>query len=125
MKMTSLQKLGAWALVGILALVSCSTQAAADNYAAIAFSQDTGAEGYSNDYDSRGGAEQRAQQECGAGCEVVLWFRNACGALAVGSDNGYGTGWAASRGEAENIAMSNCNQNSTNCSVTRWVCTTR
>jgi len=122
--MPSLQWPSAWALVG-LAVVFWSTPAAADYYGAIAFSQGSGAHGYSNDFDTRGGAEEQALQECGDGCEVVLWFSNACGALAVGEDNGYGTGWASSRGEAEDIAMSNCNKNSTSCSILRWVCTTR
>jgi len=109
----------------LLAVFSQPAPAAADNYGAIAYSQDSGAEGYANDYDSRGGAEARALRECGGGCEVVLWFKNACGALATGEDNGYGTGWATSRREAENIAMSNCNDIANECSVVRWVCTSR
>jgi len=84
-----------------------------------------GAHGYSNDFGTRGGAEERALQECGAGCEVVLWFKDACGALAVGAKNVYGTGWASGRRQAENIAMSNCNKNAASCGVRRWVCTTR
>jgi hypothetical protein len=123
--MPPLLKPGAWAFMGFLALVSWSTQAAADYYAAIAFSQETGAHGYSNDFRTRGGAEERALRECGGACQVVLWFRNACGALAVGANNGYGTGWATSRRAAENIAMSGCNQNAASCGVARWVCTTR
>jgi len=43
---------------------------------------------------------------------VVLWFKNACGALAAGEDD-HGTGWAKSRGEAEDMALSNCNDHST------------
>lgn len=120
--MSSLQRPSAWALAGLLTLVLWSTQAAAGGYGAIAFSQDSGAHGYSYGYDTRGGAENEALQGCGGGCTVVLWFNNACGALAVGANNGYGTGWASSRGEAENIAMSNCNQNSTNCNILQWVC---
>jgi len=56
---------------------------------------------------------------------VVLWFKDACGALAVGAKNVYGTGWASGRRQAENIAMSNCNKNAASCGVRRWVCTTR
>ncbi len=116
----------AMALVSFLSLASWSTKAAAaDNYAAIAFSQDTGSVGYSIDYGTQAAAEERALEECGRDCEVVLWVRNACGALATGDDNGYGTGWATSRQEAERIALSSCNDNVANCSVNRWVCTTR
>jgi hypothetical protein len=124
--MSRFEMSSALALVALLSLASWSTAAAAaDYYGAIAFSQDTGSVGYSNDYGTRAGAEERARAECGSDCEVVLWFRNACGALATGDDNGYGTGWAASRREAEQVALSNCNANAENCSVNRWVCTTR
>ena len=111
--------------VSLLAPLCWSAQAAADNYGAIAFSQDTGAIGFSHDYGTRAGAEERALNECGSDCEVVLWFRNACAALATGDDNGYGTGWASSRREAEQIARSNCNDNAKNCTINRWVCTSR
>lgn len=123
--MPSLHGPGAWALVGLLTLAFWSTPAAADYYGAIAFSQDSGAHGYSTDFDSRGAAEEQALQACGDNCEVVLWFKNACGALAAVADNGYGTGWASSRREAETIAMSACDKNSTSCSILRWECTTR
>jgi Domain of unknown function (DUF4189) len=113
-------------LAGLAALLSWSTPAAADdNYGAIAFSQDSGNYGYAIDYDSRRSAEADALKECGDGCEVVVWFKNACGALATGDDNGYGTGWASNHADAEDIAMSACNKNSSNCSVLRWQCTTR
>jgi Domain of unknown function (DUF4189) len=114
----------AWALVSLLALAFWSAPAAADYYGALAFSQDSGSDGYSIDYETRGRAEEEALQACGDNCEVVLWFKNACGALAVGTDNGYGTGWASSRREAETIAKSACNRNSTSCCVQRWACTT-
>ncbi len=82
-------------LVGVLALAFCSTPAAArDYYGAIAFSQGSGADGYSTNYSTQGGAQAKALQECGGGCKVILWFKNACGALAVGKGNGYGSGWA-------------------------------
>ncbi len=59
------------------------------------------------------------------GCEVAVWFKNACGALATDDDNGYGSGWASSRREAERIAMRGCRENAENCSVLRWACTDR
>jgi hypothetical protein len=114
-------------LGSFLGLMSWSTLAVADDYyAAIAFSQRSGNYGYSNDYGTRRSAEREALERCGGDdCTVVLWFRNACGALATGDDNGYGTGWATTRGEAEEIATSSCNEQAENCSVIRCVCTTR
>ena len=103
-----------------------SAALAEDYFGAIAFSQGSGRYGYASDYGSRESAEGEALKECGdSDCTIVLWFKNACAALAKGNDNGYGTGWASTRGEAESIAMSNCNKNSSACSVVRWQCTTR
>ena len=99
--------------------------AARDYYGSIAFSVENGALGWSNDYDSRSAAENEATNQCGSNCEAVLWFRNACGAIATSSDHSYGTGWATNRGEAESIAMRGCHQHANDCSVQRWVCTTR
>jgi serine/threonine-protein kinase len=41
-------------------------------------------------------------------CTVPLWFRNAWGALAVGADGSYGTGWGTSQALAERFAVSTC-----------------
>jgi hypothetical protein len=119
----SLILLGFAALFALLG--GAVSAAAADNFGAIAFSSGSGATGHSYDYDSRDGAEERALQECGPGCKVVLWFKNACGALAVGDGSGFGTGWASSRSEAENLAMGYCRQNTGGCQISRWACTTR
>jgi Domain of unknown function (DUF4189) len=117
--------LRALAVVSFAVLTTWSTYAAADYYGAIAFNQESGAVGYSYDFQTQAGAERRALSECGDDCEVVVWFMNACGALATGDDNGYGTGWAGTRRQAESTALSNCNENSENCSVIQWVCTSR
>ncbi|HLH92585.1 MAG TPA: DUF4189 domain-containing protein [Xanthobacteraceae bacterium] len=98
---------------------------ARDYYGAIAFSVENGALGWAYDYGSRDAAENEATSKCGGSCEPVLWFRNACGAIATSSDHSYGTGWATSRGEAEEIAMRGCRKHADDCSVQRWVCTTR
>jgi serine/threonine-protein kinase len=105
--------------------LSPTRAAAADNYGAIAFSQDSGKVGWAYDYRSRSAAEERALEECGNDCEVVLWIMNACGALATGDDNGYGTGWAGSRARAEEIAKANCEEHADNCRINRWICTSR
>lgn len=101
---------------------------AGDNYGAIAYSPSTGAHGYAFDYPSRGVAERRALASCSrhAGdCQVPLWFRNACGALAVGNGGGWGTGWGASRRMAERSARRSCRKFTKGCTVLRWVCTAR
>ena len=114
-------------LIGIFFL-GFSPAFAADNFAAIAFSQTTGAHGYAYDYSSRGEAERRALNGCakhGSGCKVPIWVRNGCAALAVGTGNGYGTGWAANSNAAQRAALNSCARASRNCAVRRWVCTTR
>lgn len=101
---------------------------AADNYGAIAFSQRTGAHGFSVDYSSRAAAQHRAMQECaryGRGCRIASWFKNGCGALAVGNGNGWGAEWGNTRGEAERLALQRCGANTYDCWIRRWVCTTR
>jgi len=113
-------------LAPLLAVTLGSTAALADYFGAIAFSQDSGSVGYSYDYGSQYGAQQRALAECGnQSCTVVVTFWNACGALAIGNGNGYGVGWAGSRQDAEQIALTNCFQYTDNCANNTWACTTR
>ena len=96
-----------------------------EHFGAIAFSNSSGAIGYSYDYGSGNVAQERALQECGNGCKVVIAFTNACGALAVGAGHAYGAGWAGNRPAAEKIAMDYCTSRATGCNVARWVCATR
>jgi serine/threonine-protein kinase len=120
------RRLLAFAGLFCVALALQSAPAAAqDYYGAIAYSSDSGALGWGNDHRSRRGAENGALSQCGAGCSVVLWFKNACGAIATASDGSYGTGWSGSRREAEAIAMNNCRARAGGCTLQRWVCTTR
>jgi len=114
----------AGAVIGALAM-QAAPATARDYYGAIAYSNSTGALGWSYDYGSRGEAEDAALSECHGGCTAVLWFRNACGAIATASDHSFGTGWATTRGEAERIALNGCRKYADDCSVERWVCTTR
>jgi len=116
------------AVVGQAALLAPTAAVARDYYGAIAYSQSTRSHGYSYDYRSRAAAEQRAYNECaqyGAGCRIAVWFRNACGALAVGRDGGWGTGWHRTRSGAQANAIRKCSSVSHGCRVIRWVCTTR
>ncbi|TRV42133.1 MAG: DUF4189 domain-containing protein [Microcystis panniformis Mp_MB_F_20051200_S9] len=103
--------------------------ALAQNYfGAIAYSEETGYHGYSYDYPTRAIAESRALAECesysrSGDCQVLIWFRNGCGALATASDGSYGSGWGDNRPIAEQYALQSCG--SSECRVIRWVCTTR
>ena len=95
-------------------------------FGAIAFSRDTGANGYSFQYDSRSGAEARALKECGvhaSDCTVASSFSDACGALAVGDGNGWGSSRAESIIKAERNALATCRSyENTNCEIEVSVC---
>ena len=99
--------------------------AAGDLHGSIAFSKLSGG-GYaygiawnaqSPEAARRGAREECAQHGGGSGCREVGGFRNACGALAIGDNNGYGTGWGATNAEAESDALSNCRAVNRNCRV--------
>ena len=103
------------------------SEAQGNMFGAIAYSEQTGTYGYSDNHQSRAAAENRALKECSSrseGCKVAIWFRNACGALARGN-SGWATAWARTNILAGQQAVRNCSQYSKNCSVTRWVCTSR
>lgn len=99
------------------------------HFGAIAYSPSSRAHGYSMDYSTQAEAEAQALAACnarGAGCQSAIWFSNACGALAVGSDGGWGGDWGADQQTAEQNAIGQCMKYSRGgCSVIRWVCTTR
>jgi Domain of unknown function (DUF4189) len=116
------------AAVLVALLASAGAAEARDYYGAIAYSPSTGAYGYSYDHVSRANAETAALAACSehAGdCQVPVWFRNACAALAVGNGGSWGTGWGSSRRLAERFARRTCGEHASNCAVIRWVCTTR
>ena len=102
-----------------------ATGAAGGLHGSIAFSQlDGGGYAYGIAWNARSGeaAGRGAREECerhggGSGCREVGGFRNACGALAIGDDNGFGTGWGATNAEAESDALSNCRAANRNCRV--------
>lgn len=114
-------------LVLLCLMLSISISSAQDNYGAIYFSQVTGAQGYSFDYSQQQQAQQRALNEClnagGTDCVRATWFKNACGALAVGNNNGWGAHWGNNRNGAEFNALKTCRQNTGGCKIVRWVCT--
>jgi len=113
-------------VVGLLAFAGAAH--ARDLYGAIAYSPSTGAHGYSFDYGSRASAERKALSSCrkyARDCRVPLWFRNSCGALAVGNGGGWGTAWGPNRAAAEANALRSCRGHTKGCGVVRWVCTGR
>ena len=117
---------GSFARLAVAATLfaALSLPARADYYGAIAYSTGNGAVGYSYDYGSRYAAEARALNECGGGCFIATWFRNACGAVAYGP-NGWGADWGNDRWQAERKATRRCSRHSHSCAPKRWVCTTR
>lgn len=104
-----------------------ASRAAGESYGAIAYSRTTGAIGWGFDYPSREAAESGAVANCrqhAGDCAVATWFRDACGAIAVG-DNGYGAEWGEEAKGAEDAALTRCRGRALNCTVRRSVCTTR
>jgi hypothetical protein len=109
-------------LAALLASCTFATGAAAAQYAAIAFAQSNGNYGYSNRASSRGAAEDRALQECGPGCEVVIWARDACAVLVTGDGNGYGVFWSADEDSAVSGALGECEARTSGCQLAAMVC---
>lgn len=98
---------------------------AKEYYGAIAYSLGTGAHGWANDHPSRPAAEKAALANCrkfAKDCKAVVWFKNACGAIAVGS-KGYGWGWGEKQAAAEIEALKSCSKHTMGCTVHRHVCT--
>jgi len=97
-----------------------------DRYGAIAYSPSSGAYGYSYDDATRAAAEATALEECGKngkGCKSALWFKNACGGLAIGKDS-----WASERGDdkqtAERKSLESCKARTSDCSLVGAICAT-
>ncbi|MEM7226221.1 MAG: DUF4189 domain-containing protein [Pseudomonadota bacterium] len=85
----------------------------ATSFGAIAYSPSTGGYGYATEYRSRARAEHIALGECaaysdGADCQVLVWFRNHCGALAASDDGAYGSAYAAALDAARHQALDYC-----------------
>jgi hypothetical protein len=93
--------------VALVATPAPAAAASADRYAAIAFSNSTGAYGYSYNCSSRGEAELLALSYCNASdARIVVWVRNGYCALALGNDVGAaGWAWASTASEARALAL--------------------
>ncbi|MCS7032117.1 MAG: DUF4189 domain-containing protein [Gloeomargarita sp. SKYG116] len=115
-----------WTAGTLLALAMLPVQAQPDTHGAIAWSRRTNAQGYAWGYRSRLAAENRALQECesrsGIGdCQIVLWFRNACGSIAETADGSMGYAWDGTRLGAERRALDACRRYGV-CRVARTFC---
>ena len=110
-------------VLGILVGFTAPLQAQ-DLHGSIAFSQESAgghAWGIAWSFDSAGSAAREAINQCSASggtlCSQVGWFQEACGALAIGDGNGYGTGWGATTATAEQDALAQCRAVNDNCRI--------
>jgi hypothetical protein len=113
-------KLATTAAFGLVVFLTGTTSAA--TFAAISFNEETGYSGYSHGYQSRDAAEERAAQECGPGCETVMWARDSCIALAVSKSLAYGTGRDTDQESANQMAMNICSGYAGDCSIVAETC---
>jgi serine/threonine-protein kinase len=112
------------AVLAMLAVVP-HVAAAQELFGAIAYSDNAYKYGWANNYPTRDAATKAALEFCaknGPDCRVVLWFRNACGALVTGPD-GHGAAWAENRKVAISRATKLCAGRSEACALTRSFCT--
>lgn len=96
-------------------------------FGSFAYSEKERQYGWANNYRTRDAAEQAALASCRKGaadCEVVLWFRNACGALVTGPE-GHAAAWGLTEAAAVNKALKACASKSPACALTRSFCTGR
>ena len=112
------------ALAAMLATVAIPMHAAHAQHGSIAFSQEfdgSYAWGIAWDYVNAVNATERSINECrrngGTNCMEAGWFKNACGALAIGDDNGYGAGWGDTSTEAKRDALRQCRASNDNCRI--------
>ena len=112
------------ALQGTEVLDWLDPDAAGPLHGSIWFSQDDDgayAWGIAWSFDSSAGAQSEALGQCreygGTRCAEAGWFQEACGALAIGDDNGYGTGWGATETEAKRDALAQCRVSNDDCRI--------
>jgi len=113
------------AILVLLALLIIALEASAARsgkrqlWGAIAYSTKSGSYGYAIDRKTKRDAETEAFRQCGANCDLIRTFRDACVAVAAkptrtSSDSG------ASREIAEMKAMKKCGSD---CAIKVWACT--
>ncbi len=107
----------------------CQLGCSFESYGAIAYSEQTGAFGWSFEHGTQAAAEASAlgycqeRQEGTEDCRVLTWFRSACGALALDPSGPYGAAWGQSEEEASRNALAVCGQYGGGaCAVAQTVC---
>ncbi|MFD6271834.1 DUF4189 domain-containing protein [Nocardia asteroides] len=77
-----------------------------DLYGALALSSEEAVVASAVNYGSWAAASQAALAECGVwDCQIVVEFRNACGAVAQGADYRFGWAWDHNQAAAERAAV--------------------
>jgi Domain of unknown function (DUF4189) len=89
-------------------------------WGAIAYNSTDGSYGYAVDQPSKRSAESEAFRQCGADCDVIRTFRNACGAIAE-AERRFAWDTGASREIAEMKARKKCGADA--CRIAVWACT--
>lgn len=115
-------------LTALMISLSSSLAFAGDKYGAIAISPSTKALGWSYNYNSNSYAKSVALAHCrkhASDCKIASWFRNACGAIAIGNSGGWGADWGRNIKQAKWKALKRCRGYDHGCKVKRWVCTDR
>ncbi|MEN9216635.1 MAG: DUF4189 domain-containing protein [Gloeomargarita sp. HHBFW_bins_162] len=111
--------------------VSPTPPSTGDLFGAIAYNNVDGSYGYGYNFPDRASAEARALQECervsgGKPCEVLVWFQNACGAIAKDGRNNAGSGWGETKELAQKEAVASCRSiGGADCAVVETVCTNK
>jgi hypothetical protein len=92
---------------------------------AIAYSEATGASGFSFNRVTEDAAKEEAMKKCGDSCTVALTWKKGCGALARSDSDMkvFGAKTASSRLTAEGAAKANCMSKGAGfCKVVAWAC---
>jgi hypothetical protein len=122
-KTSSLAARSLGAVLAVLAILPVGSAAAANNWGSIYFSPSNLANGFSYRHASKRAAEDAAWENCDADdCIKAISFRNACGAVAVGENGGWGADWAPRGNEAQRKAIRACRGHDSGCYVLRWQC---
>ena len=108
----------------LVVTMACMQAQAQNRYGSIAFSQQTDGGydwGITWNFESREAARNRAMAGCrsegGRNCSEIFWFRNTCGALAIGGGNGWGTGSGETALAAQRGALGKCRARNRDCRI--------
>lgn len=113
----------------VVFLATAGNALANDVYGSIFYSQTTGAVGSWNQGTFQGQADGFAKGFCGMkgakDCEMVVQFKNSCGALFISPTGGWAAGHGKDKAAANFSAGLGCNirTNSNNCVEKIMVCT--